>query len=283
MSKQKTSRSTLLFPVLAIAAAAALSAGCKSEFYAFVDEPFCVSGASGQDTRFAHEYRLLIKHANGYQVSGLSQGMSTPNRISPVSRRKILFALVRCPGADVPPINAVEVMKEFSDKKVPRVCDGQKTMVHGRLEAEESARASALGYGGFFHFPKVDLPCRSGKMIQDNLYTFGQIMDSFKDSVNAFAGRHERLPETFAELQKETLADPLPKDPWGSPLAFKREGDKVLLVCAGPDKKQGTGDDQKILEMTEGSSTNALAFEDAEMPYGVSYKAFLESRGIDFN
>ncbi|MFH1435909.1 MAG: hypothetical protein ABIJ56_09360 [Pseudomonadota bacterium] len=280
MSKQKASRSTLLFPVM-LAAAAVLSAGCKSKSYAFVDVPFCASDDPGQDTRFAHEYRLLVKHSNGYMVSGLSHGMSTPNRLSPVSREKILIALVRCPDADVPPINAVEAMKEFSEKKIPEVCKGQKTMVHGRLEAEQSARASALGYGGFFHFPKVDLPCRGGKMTQDNLYTFGQIMDSFKDSVNAFAGRHGRLPGTFAELQKETLADPLPKDPWGSPLAFKREGDKVLLVCSGPDKKQGTGDDRKILEMSGGSSTNALGFEDADMPPGVGYKAFLESRGID--
>ena len=280
MSKQKTSRSAL-FPVLVIAAAALLSAGCKSKFYAFVDVPFCASEEPGQDTRFAHEYYLLIKHSNGYMVSGLSQGMSTPNRISQVSRRKILFALVQCPDADVPPINAVEVMEGFSDKKVPKVCEGQKTMVHGRLEAEESARATALGYGGLFHFPKVDLPCRNGKMIQDNLYTFGQVMDSFKDSVNGFSGRHERLPETFAELQEDTLADPLPIDPWGTPLVFKREGNKVFLFCAGPDKKQGTGDDQQILEMSEGSSTNALRFEDADMPYGVNYKAFLKSRGID--
>ena len=121
------------------------------------------------------------------------------------------------------------------------------------------------------HFPTVSLPCQDGRMIQANSHTLGQILDDFEESVGAYLSKRRKLPSTFASLETETKAAPLPLDPWGSAWHWKFERKKLQLLSLGPDKKLGSADDQEILTMTKKKSNHILAFKNSNIGYQDDY------------
>lgn len=258
-----------------------LSANCESKYYPTVDMPFCVSNTPWKESAPEKEYVVLRKHSRGYTFEPILQSFGGSYRSDPIGSRKTLFAVISCSALDAQYYNADEIMKEFTQDSIPSICADQKTIIFTTLEAEKDPRAAALGYGGFYHFPKIDLGCQNGKTVQDNLYTFGQIMGDFAWSVDSYIEKYKKLPATFEELQEATLAATLPKDPWGNSFQYQIDGQTVRLISPGPDNKPGTGDDLNVCSVREGSSNHSLSFEGVDIPTDVDYKTFLKNKGIN--
>jgi hypothetical protein len=228
--------------------------GCKSKSHAFVDVPFCVAETKGATSAPERKHIILYKYRGGWGIEPLSQSIGGPSTLSAILSKKIV--------------------EEFSPGTVPHLCHNQKTVFHGTLEAVPDPRAEALGHGGFFHFPPIDLGCVNGKTLQENDRTLGQILRGFVDSVQAYMRKNNgQPPPSLAELEKTTLLPPLPPDPWGHPLVYRPSAGAVELVSSGKDGKADTPDDEVACSAAENRSTNILSFRDAGIYPDDDYRA----------
>jgi hypothetical protein len=269
-----------LMTIFAALCVAVQAAGCSMGSYATVDVPFCVSDEPGKSSMPEKSLTLLRKHWGGWSMEPLSQGFGGPHTLGMIGAKKTILAVVACDGKRDHVLNAGEFMKEFSETHVPPLCDGQEVLVHMVLKAEKDARAEALGHDGVYHFPKIDLGCVDGRTVQDNLRTLGQILGDFVMSVQAFMEKQGRPPAGLAELVEVTLAHPLPPDPWGAALKFQVTGKEVRLLSSGPDRKDGTDDDEVVCSVKKGQSTHILVFKGSDMDYDDDYRAYLKKQGF---
>ncbi len=282
--KEKAMKQTILFILLAVGlmVSACESKQVTTKTYILVDIPFCSSEQKNDSFDFKGKYQYIIK-TYGNHLWGLISGDpdQSLNTVRGASKPDdILFALVSCSSNNAS--ENQEGMDQFTETNVPKVCSDQKVIVVKRLVAEKSKRASALGYDGIVRFPKVDLACKKGKMLQTNNYSLFQILSDFMVSLKAYTKKYNKLPKSFEVLQKETLANPLPKDPWGNRFHYLLKDHRFMLISLGPDKKSGTKDDLELIKGQINSwSTSHTAFKKSGYDGFGDYKGFLKSRGID--
>ncbi len=279
-------KQTILFTLLAVGLiiSACESKPVTTKTYILLDIPFCSSEQENDSFDFKGKYQFIIKTYGNHRWSLLygypEDHLNTINGAS--KSNDILFALLSCPSGTSTISGDQENMDQFTETNVPKVCPDQKVIVVKRLMAEESQRAAALGYDGIVRFPKVDLACKKGKMLQSNNYSLFQILHDFMASLKSYTRKYNKLPESFEVLQGKTLANPLAKDPWGNTFHYLLKDNTVFLISLGPDKKLGTKDDLQLIKGQINSSlTSHMAFKKSGY-YGFGdYKAFLKSRGID--
>ena len=254
------------------------NSGCDSKVYPLTYMPFCAAVEPGKAGEFVHEYILLIKHDDGYTYGSLSPYPSGKwDLVNSSQDDEMLLALVQCPTRPQSPTDVGALMEAFDGDHVPTVCSGQKIIVHQELEAKEDSRTKAVGFGGTFRFPKVDLPCKTGQLTQEEDCTLKQILDSILEPLDRYHWENKFFPGTYQVLVKANMADPLPLDPWCTTLVYQSKGTQVFLISAGPDKKLGTDDDIEVLRKSKGSSNSITGFGGSTYPSGGDYKAFIEA------
>jgi hypothetical protein len=264
--------------LLCACAAAGAAAGCETKSYSFVDVPFCVAATTGATSAPERKHIILYKYRGGWGIEPLSQSIGGPSSLSAILSKKILLAVVSCEREDQSFYDARKIVEEFSPGTVPRLCLNQKTVFHGTLEAVPDPRAEALGHGGYFHFPPVDLGCVNGKTLQENDRTLGQILRDFVLSVQAYMGKNKgQPPPSLAALEKATLLPPLPTDPWGHPLVYRVSAGAVELVSSGKDGTPDTPDDEVACSVAENRSTSILSFRDAGIFPDDDYRAAVKA------
>ncbi len=289
----KKSMVFVLVSFLLIACHSSVSRG-----YKVLNYPQCFTEEGYPLLEFKGNYIQLIKTSDGY-----SYGPFKPRVSRKITADEIILAIVSCSKQQIDlPNNLKDIIKQLTDDHVPTVCTGQKTIIHQRLKAKKSERATALGYKGYFLYPKIDLACEKGKIIQKDNYSIGQISGSFNEAVEAYVMKHDKFPLSSSDLVKENLIDPLPKDPWGNPFVIQvKEIEKtgksksthsLHLITKGSDERLNTPDDYEVCRLNahfseekhrRGISSSSFTYGFKGLliaPYG-DYKAFLKSRGIE--
>lgn len=98
--------------------------------------------------------------------------------------------------------------------------------------------SSAVGYGvtRYFAQAKVDA-CKAQ-------------LDNIASHVEMYLYEHDEYPNGLDDLtktternKKKTLKNSQLRDPWKTKLIYATEGDGFKLCSAGPDKREGSGDD----------------------------------------
>ena len=259
-----------------------LTACGGSKKYRFIDIPICANEEAGKCAYFQNKYYMLVEGSDEFLMEGMFSPPSLPTRIPDFKSDSLLFALISCTDRNLlnANVDVHSLQDEFSEEVIPTVCSGQKTIVHTVIEASKDKKYEEIGYAGVFKFPKVNLPCDDGTMIQENNYTFGQILEDFTLKVKKYFEKHKAYPKDFASLQKTTGIENLPKDPWGNAFQFKSSLINVMLITNGPDKKAGTGDDQVLCEVKKRGVSVAL-FYDAKIPISGNYREFLKKKGVE--
>jgi hypothetical protein len=255
--------------------------GCKpKQEHVFIDVPFCVTEDAGVRAQFAKQYTAIAVGDNEYWVAGLDHGSAAPSMLPALWSPKARVALIECD--ETPGALTGDWAGELSENSAPSLCPDQKVVFNQQVELVQNERSKALAYGGFLRFPKVELACAEGRLLQENEYTFGQIIQDFIHSVDRFHDKHEKLPATFEELAADTLIKPLPPDAWGTELIWEADPkdapSRIRLLSSGPDKTAGNDDDIEVVSKQASGSSNIVAFYDAGQPDGVNYREWVKAR-----
>ncbi len=248
--------------------------GCGNARYALRGMPFCTTEDGSKVPQFAEDYVLVMKTSSGHEIGALS---ATMRHRGVMWRDEVLLAIVSCTGHhSLGGASLKEALAEFDDDHVPAVCPGMKVVVHERIYAKQDAAAKARGFSGYFDVPDATaLKCTTGTLSQASNHTLEQILHDFSLTADAFAQRHDgRLPTTMAELEADG-GSPLPADAWGTPLDFVRDGQKIVLRSAGPDRQLGTADDIQVMEKTENGYRSSTTFEGSDYGRFGDYKAYV--------
>jgi len=261
---------------LALACLASL-AGCGDARYKVVDVPFCATDDPARHPDFAKHYVWLGRDGDARTVSGLYQSDGS-HHVGAFSHADARMALIECAA----PVDnhSIEWADQLTADNVPVICGNQRVVFNTTLESVASERATALGYKAFLRFPKVDLPCSDGALVQRSDYSFSQILNDFGESVERYHENHKALPPNFAALAADTKAPALPPDPWGTALRFE-VGDAVVLTSAGPDKSFGGEDDITVITKHPTASSSIIVFPDVGHAPTGDYQALLRARGIE--
>ncbi len=258
--------------------------GCSDSRYKVIDVPFCVTEEPGVNATLAKHYVLLHRAGDSQGVGSFSQQWSGPDTVGWFSGPDVRLALLEC-SEQVRNVE-LEWAKQLDENHVPTVCGGQRVVFNQTLEVVRNERSKGLGYGGFLRFPKVDLACATGTMVQANDYTLRQIIDDFIESADRYYTAHEALPGSFEELARTTKAPPLPPDPWGTAWKFETHSSEgkvvqIRLISAGPDATFGSEDDVEVLDKRGSSSSSINQFPDLSVSGSADSQAMLRSRGIE--
>lgn len=261
-------------PVLLGLVGIALASGC-AERYRVVGEPFCASQDRAVDGRFGGQYAVAMVGGNSSVVGAITGSSPTFQWTFPTS--KVRAALLECQGEISGLGDGWD--DDFDDTHVPSICASQRVIFNQMLDVVVTERSKGLGFAGDLQFPKVQVGCAEGTLVQRNDYTFGQIMTDFENSVDRYVEVNKSMPATMAELTRETKQPPLPPDPWGTELVFEG-GPTTRLLSAGPDKQAGTEDDIEVLNKQADQSTHVMSFRGTEYSSTGDYQAFLAQRGV---
>jgi hypothetical protein len=146
-----------------VVASLGLLAGCEPRDYGIVGVPFC-DGVPR--TTFTEDLRYVYTSRDGSAYGVLDP--SNPRLRLKTKASSVLLAVVACPSLAKP---APASNGGLTESHVPAICDGQKVVFHGRLDAEADERAKLFDYAGVFRFPEIPVTCREGTLFRSTSET----------------------------------------------------------------------------------------------------------------
>lgn len=231
--------------------------GCMEDGrYPFRDVPACASDTAAAPPVFSAPTYAIVKDARAAGIYRLGDA-SKRSALRGLSSSATL-AIITCQGELVPGASST-LLEKFDAYYIPPLCEGQKTLFHAPVSAQQDRQSEKMGYAGYYQFPPVELSCASGTLVRSDDHTLGQRLDGFYEHVSRFARTHAgRYPDSLEELSEATGHEAVILDAWKTPLEYVSEPRTAKLISYGPDKRKGTRDDVEVFTISHNGGVDHI-------------------------